>query len=307
MRGYPALSQIAAFDAAARHLSFSRAATELNVQQPAVSRQIAALEADLGHLLFQRSKPRLRLTPEGEMLATAVTDGLGAIRRTIDALRGQKRRDVLVVNAAIGFTSFFLLPRLGEFQSAHPDIRVEVVTRDQNPDYDPTACDIVVTFGEAPPPGTESRPIFGEELVAVCAPGRIPAGRHLGPEELVRERLLHMSSGAHASDWDRFLAGTGLSPPEPQPIDRLFSYMVYLRAIQNGQGIGLGWRHLVDDLLASGALVQISDRIVVTPRAYHCSILPHSEMRANARIFLNWIGALVPPAGASPATGPGQA
>lgn len=114
MRGYPALSQLAAFEAAARHLGFSRAARELNVQQPAISRQIAALERDLGHALFLRTKPRLRLTPDGEMLAGAVADGFGAIRRAIDALRGQTRRDVLVVNAAIGFTSLFLLPRLGE-------------------------------------------------------------------------------------------------------------------------------------------------------------------------------------------------
>ena len=134
MKTLPPLSQFQAFEAAARHLSFSRSAQEMNVQQPAVSRQVAALEEALGARLFLRSKPRLTLTAEGETLFSAVSAGLAAIRSGAETVVAASREDVLAVNAAIGFTSLYLLPQLAEFQDRYPELRLEVVTRDQNAD-----------------------------------------------------------------------------------------------------------------------------------------------------------------------------
>ena len=285
----PPLSLLATFEAAARHLSFSHSARELNVQQPAISRQIATLEQDLRVQLFHRSRPRLTLTPEGEALYSAVVTGFDAIQRCADALRESQRRDVLVVNAALGFTSFYLLPRLGEFQSLHPEIRLEVVTRDQNDGYDPTQCDVVVTFGEAGLPGAESRLVFREVLVAVCAPRLLANGQPFELSDLAQQRLLYMSSDAHASDWSRYFAGTGFAPTPPDQLDRLFSHMVYLHAIQSGNGIGLGWIPLIDDLIDSGQLALACARTVQTKRGYHCSVLPRATQKAGAAAFLDWL------------------
>lgn len=282
------LHQIAAFDAAARYRSFSAAGRELNVQQPAVSRQVAQLEGWLGVQLFVRTKPRLTLTPEGEMLAAAVADGMQAMRGGVDAVLSRPKQEALVVNVALGFASLYLLPRLGEFQAAHPDIQVEFLTRDQNMDFDPSRCDIAVVFGDTGLPGSESRCIFHEELVPVCAPKLLPDGP-LSVESLAQARLLHMSNPNHAQDWHRYFRGTGAVVPEPKPMDRMFSYMVLLRAIQNGTGIGLGWRNMVEDMIEAGTLTVACDRVVRTRRGYHCTLMPSAARKPGSRVLFDWL------------------
>ena len=285
----PPLGQFQAFEAAARHLSFSRSAGELNVQQPAISRQVAALEAALGVKLFLRTKPKLTLAPEGETLFAAVSSGLEAIRNGAQTVQQARRDDVIVVNAAIGFTSLYLLPRMAEFQARFPETRLEVVTRDQNPDYDPAHCDIVVMFGDNGLPGMRSKMIFNEELLPVCAPGYLRADQPLSLESLTTQRLLHMASPDHGGDWPRYFDGTGLKTPEPQSFERILSYMVYLRAIQTGNGIGLGWGRLIDDLLSAGSLVPACTRRLRTKRGYFCCITPRAADTPAARAFQDWI------------------
>ncbi|KIC16913.1 hypothetical protein RA20_15960 [Leisingera sp. ANG-Vp] len=281
--------QIAAFEAAARNLGFSRAAQELNVQQPAVSRQVAALEEYLGAALFLRTKPRLTLTAEGEALLKAAANGFDALRAGLREVRAMRQTQALVVNAAIGFTSYYLLPRLGEFQSMHPDIRVQVVTRDQNPDFDPGQSDIVVTFGSDGPPGMTARRIVEEEMLAICAPDYLGSRAPLALEALAQEKLLHMSSAEHAGDWKRFFHDSGLVPPEPQEFERFNSFMVYLHAIQNGNGVGIGWRHLVERMIEAGSLALACSHSHNSGRGYFCSVTPRAEGRREAEEFLQWI------------------
>ena len=281
------LHQITAFEAAARHLSFSRAAQELNVQQPAISRRIAGLEEALGVTLFLRTKPRLTLTPQGEALFRAVAKGFAAIQGGLDEVTTQKPGQEIVVNAPIGFTSLYLLPRLAEFQALHPELRVQVVTRDQSPDYDLTRCDLVILFGDADTAGDRSRQIFPERMVALCHPDHLvdPLERPALPNQ----HLLHMSGPAHVGDWSRFLEGSGASAVPPPPHDRHLSYMVYLRAIQNGLGIGIGWRPMIDDLLNSGELVLACAHEQRTARGYFCTISPRGAARREAQLFQDWL------------------
>ena len=292
MRDLPGLGLFDVFEAAARHLSFTRAAGELNVQQPAVSRQIAALEEQLGAPLFLRSKPVLTLTPEGKALYASVSAGLTDLRRVVQEIRGQRRARVLVVNAAIGFASYFLIPRLAEFQTQHPEIELELVTRDQNLGFDPRACDVLFIFGKAGWPGSESRPVLREELCAISAPGYLPEKRMLTAAGLVQQRLLHLTSDEHADDWALFLEGTGVSAPPPNRLDRFYSFMVYLHAVQNGNGIALGWSQITDSLIESGRLRLASDRRIKTDRGYHCCILEQSQDKAEAKAFLEWVAGI---------------
>lgn len=280
--------QVAAFDAAARHSSFSRAAQELNVQQPAISRRVAGLETTLGTKLFLRTKPRLTLTADGELLADAIATGIEAIESGLREIRRPRSGNVVVVNAALGFTSFFLLPRLGDFQCRYPDIPIEVVTRDQNLDFDPDRCDVAVVFGESGVPGADTRPVFGEDLIPVCRPGYLKNGP-VTCAQLLQHRLLHMRSPEHQGDWARYLRGTGLAVPVSQIADRFFSFTVYLRAIQNGDGIGLGWRHLVEDMVEAGSLEVACARTVRTARGYFCSVMTSSPSQSQARVFQEWL------------------
>lgn len=292
MRNMPTLALFSAFESAARHLSFTRAAEELNVQQPAISRQIAALEREIGTRLFLRSKPVLTLTAEGEALFSAVSSGLNEIQRTLEGIRDKRRERVLVVNAAIGFASCFLIPRLAGFQTIHPEIEMELVTRDQNRAFDPRLCDVVVVFQDGPLPGALSRMVFAEELCAVCAPQLLHEGEMLSPAELADSRLLHLIPSEHADDWETYLAGSGHRPRAPNRLDRFVSFMVYLHAIQLGNGIGLGWSHITDDLIATGRLRLASERKVKTTRGYHCCILDHAQDKPEAHAFMDWVTGL---------------
>ncbi len=283
------LHQIAAFEAALRHLSFSRAADELNVQQPAIGRQVAALENRLGVRLFHRTKPRLTLTEEGELLARSVSKGFETLRSGIAELEAHRSQTGIVVNAAIGFTSFYLLPTMAGFQAQYREIPVQIVTRDQNPDFDASLCDAVVVFGEHGLPGQPTGLVARETIVAICKKGYLPGDRKLRPEELANQKLLHMAGASHVGDWERFFSGSGAVPPVPPKHDRYHSFMVYMRAIQNGLGIGIGWRPLVDDFLASETLVLACDLHRQTNRGYFCSLTPRGSARPDAQQFLSWL------------------
>jgi len=281
--------QISAFDAAMRHLSFSRAARELNVLQPAVSRQVAALEEALGTALFVRTKPNLTPTKDGELLALRISKGLDLIRRGLGELSNQNTSGGIVVNAAIGFTSLYLLPRMAEFQALHPDIKVQIVTRDQNPDYDMTHCDVVVHFGSEGLFSLPSRKIFSEKLVAICHPDYLST-RLLELGKLSGERLLHMTSSDHANDWERYFFESDIELENPKENEKFHSYMVYLRAIQSGLGIGLGWRPMIDEYLAAGTLMLACSHEITTERGYFCSLTPRGAAKSESEIFLSWIG-----------------
>ena len=283
------LHQLQAFHAAARHLSFSRAAQELNVLGPAIGRQVALLEEDLSVRLFLRTKPRLTLTEEGAFLARITADGFGALQDGLMQLRQRSLPAPIVVNAAIGFTSFYLLPRMADFQARHPEIEVQIVTRDPDPDYDPAACDIVVTFGPAGLSGSPSAMIIPERLVAICAPSVLADTRPLTREALCRERLLHMTGDNHFDDWSRFFEGCDAEAAKPPRHDRFHSFMVYSRAIQNGMGIGLGWRPFVDDMLDAGLLTLASSHECKTNRGYYCSLTRRGMAKPDASLVLNWL------------------
>ena len=282
--------QINAFEAAARNLSFSQAATELNVQQPAISRHVAALEADLGLPLFLRSKPRLTLTKEGEVLAEAVASGFSAIRQGLEGVRARTQDETIVISASIGFASLYLLPRMAEFQTAFPETKLQIITRDQNADFDPRHCDVVILFGTEGLDGADSRLIFGESMVAVCHPDLLPDGKLMRLPDLAQRRLLHLSNSDHSTDWDRFFAGSGVAIQRPASHDSFHSYMVYLRAIQNGLGIGIGWRPILNEFLENGGLVIASAHECQTTRGYYCSVTPSGRRKAGAKLFLDWVG-----------------
>lgn len=135
--------------------------------------------------------------------------------RGVDTVRAARRDKTLVVNAAIGFTSYFLLSRLGGFQIRHPEINLEIVTHDQNNGFDPTQSDIIIFLGKDGFLGSASKPIFQEEMVAVCAPEMLNNADVFDLPQFARQRLLHMSSSEHIHDWDRLFADGGLmlAPP----------------------------------------------------------------------------------------------
>lgn len=286
----PSLHAIRAFEAVARHKSFTDAAQDLNVLQPAVSRQIAILEEDLGTALFLRKRPKLALTPAGETLFAAVTGGFEQIASAASSIRDRHGQQTIVINASIAFASQFLMTRLANFNSAHPDVELELVTSDLYKKYDPRDFDVAIVFGDKDSaPGREAQILIAEELIAVCAPSYLGERPPLNDEDLVQERLLHLHDPNHLKDWERFLSDTAIQAPASMGANRYTAYMVYLQAALNGEGIELGWSGLLDDLIDAGKLRLASNRRVRTQRGFFCCISERGLGKQGARDFASWL------------------
>ena len=283
------LTQLVAFEAAARHLNFSAAASDLNVQQPAVSRHIKALEDSLGTKLFLRTRPLLTLTDDGNNLAKCVDKGFHELRVGIDQIVNRQRPSPLIIDAGIGFTSFYLLPRMADFQAHYPDISVQISTRDQNPDFNTQRSDLVVVFDQAGISGLPSQQVFAGQMVAICHPDLLPQGRMLSPDELATKDLLHLTGSGHEDDWNIFFRETGVTTPEPIISNSYISFMVYLKAIQNGMGFGIGWQPLIDEFLVNGSLAVATPMVVETQRSYFCSLTARGQTKAEAQHFMDWL------------------
>ncbi len=289
----PTLNSIKTFEAAARHLSFARAARQLGVQPPAVSRQVGELEQALGVLLFVRSKPRLALTSQGQDLYRSVSLGLGEIREACDRVRRSDSDTRLRVVTSIGITSCWLLARLIDFYQRFPDIDLELTTRDSTTNLDPQDADVAIVFGDSDFPGAEHKIMFRDTMIPVCAPGLLRDAKKFSATELVSQRLLHYIEPVHRDDWRRLLASAGLEAPPPGRGMGFNSYVVYLQAAVSGAGIAIGWRHLLEDYLADGSLYRAADISLETGQGYFCCLTDQGIDKPAARRFMNWVCALV--------------
>ena len=284
----PSLNALGAFEAAARHLSFTGAAKEFEILQPAISRHIATLEAALGTTLFIRKKPKLELTYDGETLLAAVSSGFGQITHAVNAIRDRNSTRSFVVNASIGFASCFLMPRLSDFNARYPAAELELVTSDLYRKYNPDEFDVAIVFSPNSP-GQEAKLLFPEELIAVCAPDYLAGRGPLSDEALVKEKLLYLHEPSHLEDWNRFLSGTVVNVPPSTAPNRYTAYTTYLQAALNGEGIALGWSVYIDDLLRANRLCLASNRRTRTSRGFYCWISERGLDKPEVRDFANWL------------------
>jgi len=195
---------LTAFEAVARHRNFTSAARELNVQQPSISRRVADLEADLGVTLLFRTRPLAELTDEGRVLFRAISKGVAKVTDAVEQITTQQDRNVVVVNTTIGFASCYLMQRLAQFRMEHPDIAIELVSRDQNETYRTTQSDVLILFDDpANLPALPTHRIFSEELIPVAKPGAF-SNIENALTDLEKMPLLRLTAGVHAEDWARY-------------------------------------------------------------------------------------------------------
>lgn len=286
----PPLNALGAFEAAARHLSFTEAAKEFDILQPAISRHIAALENELGTSLFIRKKPKLELTYDGETLLAAVSNGFGQIAHAVNAIRDRNSKQSFVVTSSIGFASCFLMPRLSDFDTHYPDAELELVTSDLYRKYNPDEFDVAIVFSDKEhAPERDARLLFSEELIAVCAPDYLNGREPLSDEELAKEKLLYLHEPSHLEDWNTFLSDAAVKAPPSTASNRYTAYTTYLQAALNGDGIGLGWGVYIDDLLRANRLCLASHRRARTERGFFCWVSNRGLNKPAARDFANWL------------------
>jgi len=292
----PSLELLKGFHAAARHLSFTRAAEELFLTQSALSRQILALEEQLGVPLFERRPRQLLLTEAGQVLHVSAKKILDELGHAVDRIRRDQTTQPLTVSTAIPFAALWLLPRLPRFREQHPDIEVFISADNRILDLDRERIDLAVRYcpEDMAPPGAQR--LFGEKLQPVCSPAlAADTSRPLKkPEDLARHVLLHIDDDRGRFpwlNWSQWFAAIGVPDFVPIGSLRFNQYDLLIQATLDGQGVALGRSPLVDRLLQQGKLVAPFRRQYATTRAYYIVVSAHSAKRPETQALVGWLSA----------------
>ena len=294
LRRLPSLDPLKGFEAAARHLSFTRAAEELHLTQSAVSRQIQTLEMQLGVRLFHRETRRLRLTAEGETLQRAVAETLDRLAAVCAGLRAVTRRPRVQVTATVGLASLWLVPRLAAFQAAQPDVDVRISADNRLVDLAREGFDLALRYlaaSEAPPGATL---LFAEEVFPVASPqlaASLP--RRIGVDDFSRIVLLAYDDDRIAPwlSWEPWLIGLGLAGARPKAVLRFNQYDQLIRAAEEGQGIALGRAPLVARAIAEGRLAPLAVRRERLPARGYFLVRAKESARPEVDRFIDWLQA----------------
>ncbi len=290
-RTLPPLNSLVIFEAAARHLNFTRAANELGLTQAAVSRQIQALEANLGAPLFQRHARGLHLTRDGGRLQYAVTMGLEYISTICNDIRRQRGPKELTVSSSVTFASYWLVARLAKFRAAHPDVDLRLVASAPVSDMVSAGIDIAIRYGSGHWLGVESERLFGNEIWPVCSPRYLEGRPNLTkPAELLNENLLHLGAfDRNWVTWDSWFKHHGIVE---MPAKRGFTfdnYLILLQAALRGEGIALCGQRLAEDFIARGDLVRPIDAVQTSDRAFYLVRPANVPVPEAAQLFHDWI------------------
>ncbi|RMU37887.1 LysR substrate-binding domain-containing protein [Pseudomonas syringae group genomosp. 3] len=288
-RHLPSIAALQCFEAVTRHLSFTRAAEELNLTQSAVSKQVAQLEALVQHLLFQRVRRRLQLTPAGALYLAEVRKILTQIEMSTHFLRSYGgETEVLRVSTPSTFGARWLVPRLKGWRLRHPHIHLDLINEQESDDLLKGRCDVSFYFGQAAIPGAESVKLFGEELVPVCSPDSLPAEPFKDPTQL--SELVLLQNAFRPQAWHEWFESQGYHTDHSYHGPRFETFYMCIRAAQVGCGVALLPRFLVEEELAEGKLVIAWDyALPSTNSAYYLSYPEHTADVPKIRVFLQWM------------------
>ena len=288
-RKIPSIEALIAFEAAARHQSFTRSADELALTQSAVGRQIACLEDFVGVALFNRVKKRLSLTGIGELYAAQIRAALEKIERdTLAAMAHRGAGGILELAVIPTFATRWLIPRLPSFYAAHADITLNLMTRAEPFMFETTDFDAAIHFGDPVWPGAIARHLFGEEMTPVCSPALLAAQADgLPPPDLSRFTLLHLSARPDA--WRQWLAQAGMHEVPCMRGQRYELFSMLVEAARAGLGMALVPRFFVLNELASGELLAPFGPTLRDEKGYY---LVYPEAKQNCRLvaaFEKWL------------------
>jgi LysR family glycine cleavage system transcriptional activator len=284
----PSLNGLRAFEAAARHLSFTLAASELNVTQTAISHQIRRLEQELGIRLFIRKNRALALTPEARDYLPGVRAAFNDLRLATDRLLRKDDGHTLTVSTLASFAAKWLLPRLAAFQESHPGIDVRITTSTNLIDFQRDNVDAAIRYGRGQWPGVHTEWLMADEVFPVCSPALLKGNRPLQkPEDLRDQVLLHSGNG---DDWRLWLTAAGLPTDiSKQPGVTFDLIFMTVQAAIDGIGVAMGRTSYVQDDVAKGRLV-VPFQIALPADAGFYLVTPETRAdSAKLTAFRQWL------------------
>ncbi len=291
-RPFPSLNALKAFEAAARHLSFTKAAAELNVTPAAISHQVKALEELLGFRLFRRLTRALRLTDAGQAALPMLSQGFDTLTRGVEQMRAHSETGVLTISVSPSFGALWLVPRLEHFRSRHPDIEIRIDGTDRLVDLAGEDADVAVRYGPGGYNGVRIDYLFSQVNTPVCSPTLLSGGQPLlQPDDLCHHTLLHIDWKDAEASWRMWLLAAGLHDIDPTRGPRFTQENMAVQGALDGHGVALVGDMLVADHLAAGRLVRPFDPSLSTPLnfSYYLLSAKGNSERPKIAAFRDWL------------------
>jgi LysR family glycine cleavage system transcriptional activator len=289
----PPLSALRAFEAAARHVSFSKAADELNVTPAAVSHQIHALEQDLGVRLFHRLNRSIELTASAQMLLPGLTEAFAGIQSSVRRLRAHNDTGTLTVTASPSFAAKWLVLRLHRFQDLCPQIDVRISATDELVELTKGDFDVAVRYGTGRYPGLDVELLFTNEVFPACSPQLLTAGPPLRtPDDLSLHNLIHdqaIERDPLVPTWPMWLKAAGVKNIPAAGGLRFNNIHLALDAAIAGHGVVLAYSTIAAADLAAGRLIRLFSLALPDQFAYYIVTAPGALERPKVTAFRNWL------------------
>ena len=287
MKQIPPLNSLRAFEAAARHLSFTKGAEELNVTQGAVSHQVKALEDRLGLKLFLRRHHGLVLTEAGQTCQVFVRDAFDRLSTGFDSLLAKKDAGILTVSVSPNFASKWLVSRIGRFTEAYPDIDLRLSASMRHVDLNREDVDVAVRHGEDQWPGLHTVRLMTKTLFPVCSPSLMEGPYPLSQRKnLTHHTLIHLDT---REDWHKWLSIAGVDGPDLSKGTVFNQTSLALDAAVSGQGVALGRSALAATDLIAGRLIMPFGPILPVNDAYYIVSSKQTANRPKIKAFRDWM------------------
>lgn len=291
-RKLPPLNALRAFEAAARQLSFTKAAAELHVTQAAISHQVKTLEEHLGLPLFRRLNRRLVLTEAGKSYLPVLREAFDAIADGTRRLHQDEDSGPLHISVVPSFAAKWLLPRMSRFRDRHPDIDVMVSASNRTVDFSEGVFEMGIRSGAGNYPGLRTDMLLNDEVFPVCSPKLLQGPYALRrPEDLRHHTLLHDEVSRHdeSPDWRSWLQAAGVQGVDWRRGPGFSDSSMVIEAAAAGQGVALGHRWLAAADLESGRLVMPFGPVIPSKFAYYAVSPPAQAERRRVRLFREWL------------------
>ncbi len=286
---FPSLNGLAAFEAAGRHMSLTRAAAELNVTPGAVSKHISMLETEIGAKLFIRLHRSLELTVEGSALLHSLKSAFTQIGNTLDSFRkgGQKR--AVTIGTTSAFAQFWLMPRLGQFWKQHQDIVVDHVISDKTQDSMISPVDLRVRYCSGQFQDEHGTKLFDDQIMAMASPVFLRDREVKNLADIAALPLLSVEGVDWSwTSWSDYLRDAGVNAKRLN-VRRFNSHIIAVQAALDGQGVVLGWKSFMEPLVTSKQLLVVGNHEMEAPQSFYLTWSMKRPLSAEAAVLKDWL------------------